>query len=66
MTGPHDSIIGVRKELALERLRTQLPIRFQPAEGDARLHGLWVRCDPASGRALEVRRIARTLDRTLD
>jgi calcineurin-like phosphoesterase len=62
MTGPHDSVIGVRKELALERLRTQLPVRFQPAEGDVRLHGIWVRCDPASGRALEVRRVARSLD----
>lgn len=66
MTGPHDSIIGVRKELALERLRTQLPIRFQPAEDDVRLHALWLRCDPASGRALEVRRIARPTGRALD
>jgi metallophosphoesterase (TIGR00282 family) len=62
MTGPHDSVIGVRKELALERLRTQLPVRFQPAEGDIRLHGIWVRSNPATGRALEVRRIARSLD----
>jgi 2',3'-cyclic-nucleotide 2'-phosphodiesterase len=62
MTGPHDSIIGVRTELALEKLRTHLPVRFQPAEGDVKLHALWVRIDPATGRALQVRRIQRGLD----
>jgi len=62
MTGPHDSVIGVRKELALERLRTQLPVRFQPAEEDIRLMGLVVQCDPSSGRALKVERLERTLD----
>ncbi len=62
MTGPHDSVIGVRKELALEKLRTHLPVRFQPAEDDLRLHGLWVRIDPAAGRALQIQRIQRALD----
>ena len=62
MTGPHDSIIGVRKELALQKLLTQIPIKFQPADGDIRLHGLWVRCDAATGRAVQVKRIARSLD----
>ncbi|MBD3162952.1 MAG: TIGR00282 family metallophosphoesterase [Candidatus Eisenbacteria bacterium] len=62
MTGPHDSIIGVRKELALHRLRTQMPVRFQPAEEDVRLHAVVVRIDPESGRALEIRRIQRNLE----
>lgn len=62
MTGPHDSVIGTRKELALEKLRMQLPVRFHPADGDARLHGVWVRCDETTGRALEIKRIARRLE----
>jgi len=62
MTGPHDSIIGVRKELALEKLRMLTPVKFQPAEGDVRLHGVWVKCDPETGRALQVKRVARSLD----
>jgi len=61
MTGPHDSIIGVRKELALQRLRTHLPVRYQPADAGIRLEGLWVRCDPASGRAEAVQAIRRPL-----
>jgi metallophosphoesterase (TIGR00282 family) len=51
MTGPHDSVIGVRAELAISRMRTGVPIRFQPAEGDVRIEGALVECDPATGRA---------------
>jgi 2',3'-cyclic-nucleotide 2'-phosphodiesterase len=50
MTGPHDSVIGVRAELAVERMRTGLPVRFHPADGDVRIEGVVVDCD-ADGRA---------------
>lgn len=59
MTGAHDSIIGVRKELALRRMITQLPVRFQPADGDPWLHGTWIEVDPASGRATRIERVRR-------
>ena len=50
MTGPHDSVIGVQAELAIRRMRTGLPVRFQPATGDVRIEGAVVECD-ADGRA---------------
>jgi metallophosphoesterase (TIGR00282 family) len=50
MTGPHDSVIGVEARLAIERMRTQMPVRFHPAEGGVRLEGALVDCD-ANGRA---------------
>jgi 2',3'-cyclic-nucleotide 2'-phosphodiesterase len=50
MTGPHDSVIGVEAELAIRRMRTGMPVRFQPAEGDVRIEGAVVECDGA-GRA---------------
>jgi hypothetical protein len=50
MTGPHDSVIGVRAELAIERMRSGLPVRFQPADGDVRIEGAVVECG-ADGRA---------------
>ncbi|HEY1367686.1 MAG TPA: TIGR00282 family metallophosphoesterase [Gaiellaceae bacterium] len=50
MTGPHDSVIGVRAELALHRMRTGLPVRFEPAEGGVRIEGVVVECD-SGGRA---------------
>jgi metallophosphoesterase (TIGR00282 family) len=51
MTGPHDSVIGVRADLAIARMRTGMPVRFEPAEGGVRLEGVLVECD-AGGRAL--------------
>jgi metallophosphoesterase (TIGR00282 family) len=50
MTGPHDSVIGVRADLAIERMRTAMPVRFHPADGDVRIEGAIVECD-AEGRA---------------
>ena len=40
MTGPHDSVIGVKAELAIERMKTGLPVRFEPASGDVRIEGV--------------------------
>ena len=40
MTGPHDSVIGVEAELAIRRMRTGMPVRFEPAEGDVRIEGV--------------------------
>ena len=51
MTGPHDSVIGVKAELAIGRMRTGMGVRFEPADGGVRLEGALVECD-AEGRAL--------------
>jgi len=50
MTGPHDSVIGVEADLAIRRMRTGMPVRFRPAEGDVRLEGVLVACGE-DGRA---------------
>jgi len=54
MTGPHDSVIGVRTELAIRRMRTGMPVRFETASDGVRLEGALVTCDPATGRASEI------------
>jgi 2',3'-cyclic-nucleotide 2'-phosphodiesterase len=50
MTGPHDSVIGVEADLAIERMRTGRPVRFVPANGDVRIEGVIVECGE-DGRA---------------
>jgi 2',3'-cyclic-nucleotide 2'-phosphodiesterase len=50
MTGPHDSVIGVKSELAIRRMRTRLPVRFEPAEGGVRIEGVVIDCSD-DGRA---------------
>ena len=53
MTGAHDSVIGVEAELAIRRMRTRMPVRFQPAEGDVRLEGAVIECSD-DGRATAI------------
>jgi metallophosphoesterase (TIGR00282 family) len=50
MTGPHDSVIGVEPDAAIQRMRTGVPVRFHTAQGDVRIEGALVECDEA-GRA---------------
>lgn len=59
MTGPHDSVIGMRTDIVLDRFRTGLPASFKPGKSGARLQGLLVTADPSSGLALAVERIDR-------
>jgi metallophosphoesterase (TIGR00282 family) len=51
MTGPHDSVIGVEVELAVRRMRTGMPVRFETARGDVRIEGAVIDCDETTGRA---------------
>jgi metallophosphoesterase (TIGR00282 family) len=53
MCGPRDSVIGVKKELVLERLLTQMPVRFEVAQGDVWLEGAAIEIGP-DGRALSI------------
>jgi len=50
MTGPHNSVIGVEAELAIRRMRTRLPVRFEPAHGGVRIEGVVIVCSD-DGRA---------------
>jgi metallophosphoesterase (TIGR00282 family) len=57
MTGPHDSVIGVEADLAIRRMRTGLPVRFETAQGGVRIEGALVACDAATGRASSIEAI---------
>jgi 2',3'-cyclic-nucleotide 2'-phosphodiesterase len=54
MTGPHESVIGVVTELAIRRMRTGMPVRFETAQGDVRIEGVVIDCDVGSGRATSI------------
>ena len=58
MTGPHDSVIGVRAELAIARMRERRPVRFEPAETGVRLEGAVVDCsDDGRAHGIELLRV---------
>ena len=58
MTGPYQSVIGVDKQIILERFLTQMPVRMEAARWGAELHAVIVAVDETSGRATAVKRFA--------
>ena len=58
MTGPVQSVLGVTPELAIEKMRTNLPVRFQNPDGECFMQGLLVEIDKKTGKALRVERVS--------
>ncbi len=61
MTGPYDSVIGVRKEIILEMFLTQMPVRHEVASGDTQFHSVLIEVDNKTGKATGIFRIRRDL-----
>ncbi|WP_447974513.1 TIGR00282 family metallophosphoesterase [Nitrospira sp. Kam-Ns4a] len=57
MTGPIHSVIGIKKELAIEKFLTQMPRRFEVASGPALLCAVLVELDGALGKAVRIQRL---------
>ncbi|MDZ7335986.1 MAG: TIGR00282 family metallophosphoesterase [candidate division KSB1 bacterium] len=57
MTGPYDSVIGMKKDIAIKRFIQQLPERYQPADSDLRFAGVIVTIDVFTGKAENIERL---------
>ncbi|MCU0233838.1 MAG: TIGR00282 family metallophosphoesterase [Thermoanaerobaculales bacterium] len=57
MTGPYESIIGMRPEKVLERFLYNTPRSFEPAKRGVQLRGALVDADEKTGKALAIRRV---------
>ncbi len=57
MTGCHDSVIGLKADVAVRRFLYQTPHRYEPAEGPGVLQGVLVEVDEASRQATRIQRI---------
>jgi metallophosphoesterase (TIGR00282 family) len=57
MTGPYDGVIGVKKELVVNKFLNGMPVRFEPATGDVRLCAVVIDCDEKTGKARDIARL---------
>lgn len=57
MTGPYDSVIGLRKEIAIRRFINQTPSFYQVADNDNRFCGVILKIDKNTGKTLHIERI---------
>lgn len=57
MTGPHNSVLGVDKEIVIQKFLTQLPVRFEIADGDMQFNGVSLQIDENNGKCTKITRI---------
>ena len=57
MSGPYDSVIGVEKELVLNRFLTGMSGKFEAATGNAKMCAAVVSCDSRTGKAHRIQRL---------
>ena len=61
MTGPRDSVLGVKTDLVIKKFISQLPVRFETAGGASQFNAVLLEVDTATGKALSIHRIQRFL-----
>jgi len=57
MTGPHDSVIGVKKDIILNKFLTHMPRKFEVATEGTRINGVIVKVDERTGQAKGIHRL---------
>ncbi len=57
MTGPVEGVIGMRRETAIHRSLSQMPLKMAVQEGPAEIQGCLVTVDVRSGRATAIERV---------
>lgn len=57
MTGPFDSVIGMKKEVAIKRFLHQTPARFKMAEGNLKFCAVEISIECETGKATNIKRI---------
>jgi len=60
MTGPVNSIIGIKKEQIIGKFLTQVPVRFEPAKGASILSCVLIEIDSNTGKSTAIKRLQLT------
>jgi metallophosphoesterase (TIGR00282 family) len=61
MCGCFDSVIGVRKEVSIQKFLTKRPVRFEPAEGPGGYGAVVIDIDESNGKARSILRLRETV-----
>lgn len=60
MTGVIDSVLGVKKELSIRRMKNKIPVKFENATGDSRIECAIFEVDETTGKTTSVQRLRIT------
>ncbi len=59
MTGPYNSVLGVKPECILKKFTTGLPVRFEVAAGPSVYAGVLITIDDTTNRTTKIERVLR-------
>lgn len=57
MTGPFDSVIGIKQDIIIQKFLTSFPARYDVAKNNVRLQAVVINIDDASGKSLGIKRL---------
>ncbi len=57
MTGPYESVIGMKSQAAINRFIFQTPQKYETAENDVHLSAMYFKIDTETGKTIEIERI---------
>jgi hypothetical protein len=57
MTGPYESVIGMKTQAAINRFIYQTPQKYETAVNDSHLCGIYLKIDTDSGKTIEIEKI---------
>jgi calcineurin-like phosphoesterase len=61
MTGCFDSVIGVKKEISIQKFITKRPMKYEPAEGPGGYGAVVIEIDEKTGRSTSILRLRETV-----
>lgn len=62
MTGGHDSVIGVKKNIILQKMTTAMPIRYETSSRGTRINAVIVEIDENTNKATSITRINTAIE----
>ena len=59
MCGPKESVLGVTPDRVIEKLKTNMPVRFTNPDGECVLEGCFFEIDNKTGKTVQIERFRR-------
>ena len=59
MTGPQEGILGVDRDIVLEKFITGMPVRFELAKGNVQFNAIHMEIDDKTGKTVNIRRLSK-------
>lgn len=56
MTGPYNSVVGLKVDIALKRFLLQTPFKFEQASGDEHIAGIYFEINCTTGKCVKIER----------